>query len=535
MATIKLRTVEGRALTNQEVDDNFTNINNGLLSLTTVVNEGLVTVLNNAENYTDAGLVLKQDKSDILTSVSSLSSSGIIARTGSGTTATRTITSGSALISVTNGDGVIANPIITLDSTVLTTSNVKTITNKSIDGNDNTITNISIASFNGVTPISKGGTNADNAAAARINLGIMPEPAGAGIVVKLGANSSIARTFAISGIGLSLTNANGTSGNPTITSNANSDNGSSTLVARDASGNFAAGLISADLHGNASTVSNGLYSTGLYSNPSWLVSLAGSKITNIPNSSLTNSSVTINGSTVALGGSITITSSSLGISTDYLHLTGGTLTGKLTLDGNPVNSLHAATKGYVDSLSSTYLPIAGGTLTGKLILNANPTDNYQATTKQYVDSAVGGINIGSYLLKTGGILTGKLTLDGSPINTLHAATKGYVDTSIAAISSSTVYTFTSGSAIYNPSYSNEIGSFNDDANKIDVFPPSGKTMANFVAFLPSVAFIYFAGQVDANDALRCTYSVLSDRIRVFTQNTEQRYNAATNYIAIWSN
>ena len=47
--------------------------------------------------------------------------------------------------------------------------------------------------------------------------------------------------------------------------------------------------------------------SGSYANPSWITSLAGSKVTSIPNSSLTNSSITINGSAVSLGGSVTVT------------------------------------------------------------------------------------------------------------------------------------------------------------------------------------------------------------------------------------
>ena len=65
------------------------------------------------------------------------------------------------------------------------------------------------------------------------------------------------------------------------------------------------GNVTGSVSGNAGTVTNGLYTTGSYNNPSWLVTLAGSKVLSIPNSSLQNSSITINGSSVALGGSIT--------------------------------------------------------------------------------------------------------------------------------------------------------------------------------------------------------------------------------------
>lgn len=84
---------------------------------------------------------------------------------------------------------------------------------------------------------------------------------------------------------------------------------------------------------------------------------------------------------------------------NYLPLSGGTLTGALTLDGNPSQDNHAANKAYVDSqisgLSSVYVPLSGGTLTGPLVLNGNPTQGNQAANKQYVDDvlsdAVGGI------------------------------------------------------------------------------------------------------------------------------------------------
>ena len=84
-------------------------------------------------------------------------------------------------------------------------------------------------------------------------------------------------------------------------------NTASTVVNRDTSGNFSANIITASLNGNASTVTNGIYSSGSYSNPAWITALAGSKITSMPNSSLANSAITINGVAVSLGGSISIT------------------------------------------------------------------------------------------------------------------------------------------------------------------------------------------------------------------------------------
>jgi hypothetical protein len=79
--------------------------------------------------------------------------------------------------------------------------------------------------------------------------------------------------------------------------------------------------------------------------------------------------------------------------TKYLLLTGGTLSGKLTLAMDPTNPFDAATKKYVDAQIVTvngnfasYLPLVGGTLTGPLTLPADPTTDFQAATKIYVDN-----------------------------------------------------------------------------------------------------------------------------------------------------
>lgn len=86
---------------------------------------------------------------------------------------------------------------------------------------------------------------------------------------------------------------------PTIAVDATSANTASKVVARDASGNFSAGTITATLNGNASTVTNGVYTTdtGTVTN----TMLAGS----IANAKLVNSSITLAGTSVSLGGSFT--------------------------------------------------------------------------------------------------------------------------------------------------------------------------------------------------------------------------------------
>ena len=93
-----------------------------------------------------------------------------------------------------------------------------------------------------------------------------------------------------------------------------------------------------------------------------------------------------------------------------LPVAGGTMTGKITLDGAPTANLHAATKKYVDdnagSASATdqtardaakaakdvadaALPVAGGTMTGDLTLSGAPTNDLHAASKKYVDDNAG--------------------------------------------------------------------------------------------------------------------------------------------------
>ena len=97
-----------------------------------------------------------------------------------------------------------------------------------------------------------------------------------------------------------------------------------------------------------------------------------------------------------------------------LPKSGGTMTGKITLDGAPTANLHAATKAYVDSNAG------GGTdqTARDAAAAAQSTANSARTTAR------------AALPKSGGTMTGKITLDGAPSADLHAATKKYVDDGI---------------------------------------------------------------------------------------------------------
>ena len=82
-------------------------------------------------------------------------------------------------------------------------------------------------------------------------------------LVRTGDGTYARRTFAVSGTGLSVTNADGVAGNTTFTVNTNSASAANSIVLRDANGNFSAGTITANLTGTATQVSNVL-SLGTY-------------------------------------------------------------------------------------------------------------------------------------------------------------------------------------------------------------------------------------------------------------------------------
>ena len=186
---------------------------------------------------------------------------------------------------------------------------------------------------------------------------------------------------------------------------------------------------------------------------------------------------------------------------------------------------------------------AAGTITASLVGNitGNVTGNSSTASSLQTARAINGVAFNgttditinatdpSKVPTAGGSMSGYLTLNANPVNPLHAAPKQYVDSRLPQ------FTFTFGNTIYSTSgFTNQVGSWNNGANFFDVFPPAGKSMENLIAFIPSIAVIHYAGGVDGNDSMRCTWSNLGDRIRVYVQNTEQRSTPAANYLAIWS-
>jgi hypothetical protein len=98
---------------------------------------------------------------------------------------------------------------------------------------------------------------------------------------------------------------------------------------------------------------------------------------------------------------------------------GGTMTGYITLNGDPSSALHAATKQYTD----TFLSKSGGTMTGFITLHASPSSANHAATKGYVDSAISSSvsGVASITTTNGGTETGAVSLTAGKIGAADAS------------------------------------------------------------------------------------------------------------------
>ena len=215
-----------------------------------------------------------------------------------------------------------------------------------------------------------------------------------------------------------------------------------------------------------------------------------------------------------------------------LSLFDGNIPATISVDATSANT---ASKVVARDASGNF---AAGTITASLV--GAVTGNASTATQLQTARNINGVSFNgtqdititatdaTKVALAGSTMTGYLTLVGAPVNANHAATKTYVDSRLPQ------YTIVSGVQYSTSGFTNQVGSFNDAANFFDVFPPAGKSMGNIVAFIPSIHVVHYAGGVDGNDSIRCTYSYLADRIRVYVQNTEQRSTPAANYLAIWS-
>ncbi len=85
-----------------------------------------------------------------LSALAGIGSNGILVHTGAGTAAARTIVGTANRVTVADGDGTTANPTLDIGTDVVTLNGTQTLTNKTISGASNTITNIDHGGLGGL-------------------------------------------------------------------------------------------------------------------------------------------------------------------------------------------------------------------------------------------------------------------------------------------------------------------------------------------------------------------------------------------------
>jgi len=282
-----------------------------------------------------------------------------------------------------------------------------TLTNKTISGSNNTLSNIGNSSLTNSTISGKAlGTNLD---ALTIGTGLSGTSYDGSTGVTVAIDSTVATTSGTQ----TLTNKTLTSplvnGNGVVFEGSTADEFETTLTVVDPTGDRTITL--PNVSGTVVTTGD----TGSVTN----TMLAGS----IANDKLTNSSVTVNSKSVSLGGSTTLITDDIAeavTSPTNLWFTAeraqdavaqaianGTQTNITITYSDENNSLSFNASGGVSSIAGTANQITASastgavtlslpsavTFPGSVTLNADPTQALEAATKQYVDAVAQGLNV----------------------------------------------------------------------------------------------------------------------------------------------
>ena len=297
-----------------------------------------------------------------------VASDGIIAKTASDTVTARTLTASGAGLSITNGDGVSGNPTFSLTGLPLALANTSgtaflavvggsTIAGRTLTGTAN---QINISSGNGSdSPIFSIASNA-----------ILP---GAGSVT-IPKGTTAERPVGTTG----MIRYNTDSGDYEVVDSLNNwvaiSAGGVTPTANNLAGG-AAGDIPYQVSSGVTTflsAASGVLVGGVTPSYSTTPTLTGTNFTGIPNGALTNSSLTIGSTNIALGAT----------STTLAGLT------TVTVTGNPTNPLELAPKQYVDAVAEglhvqapaqAATPDSLATITGGSVTYDNGTSGVGAT------------------------------------------------------------------------------------------------------------------------------------------------------------
>jgi hypothetical protein len=273
-----------------------------------------------------------------------------------------------------------------------------TLTNKTISGSDNTLSNIGNSSLTNSTISGKAlGTNLD---ALTIGTGLSGTSYNGSTAVTVAIDSTVATTSGTQ----TLTNKTLTSpvvnGDGVVFEGATANDFETTLAVVDPTADRTITL--PDVTGTVVTTGD----TGSVTN----TMLAGS----IANDKLTNSAITINGTPTSLGGTRTL------------------VTDDIAEDGSPTNLWFTAERAQ-DAVAQA---IANGTQTNISITYSDENNSLSFNASGGVSSIAGTANQITASASTGAVtlslpsavtFPGSVTLNADPVNPLEAATKQYVD------------------------------------------------------------------------------------------------------------
>lgn len=157
-----------------------------------------------------------QPRDTDLDALAALAANGIIVRTGTGTAAVRTITGPAAGLTITNGDGVSGNPTIALANDLAALEGLSTtgLIARTADGAATTRTITGPAA--GITVSNGNGVSGNPTIALANDLAALEGLSSTGLIIRTGDGTATTRSIAGTSGRIGVTNGDGISGAPTI-------------------------------------------------------------------------------------------------------------------------------------------------------------------------------------------------------------------------------------------------------------------------------------------------------------------------------
>jgi hypothetical protein len=355
--------------------------------------------------------------------IANITGNGLVSRTATGTMATRTIQGTSNQITLADGDGVSGNPTVSLtDFGTSGTYNV-VITDSKGRVESAFLRSLTSASTAALTITNADGTSGNPTITVDADLIALANLTTMGFAARTAADTWTTRIVEV-GIGLSITNADGILGNPSIalqgSLSALANLSSTGIIVQTAVGTVASRTLISNA--TALTISN---ADGISGNPTFdidadlkavaALTTNGFAVRTAADTWTTRAIQGTTGTIVVTNGDATSADPVITLDTVTDDTTGTFL--KFTRDSyGRVQGTTAVVLADIKALADDeYINTAGDTLTGFLTLHADPADSMHAVTKQYVDAVATGLDLKASVraatvnanidLATGGTLT----------------------------------------------------------------------------------------------------------------------------------